>query len=234
MLAVTAPAGPGSGPAQPPAWRRPTRGEPRWASALAIVVVSVLQLLLPRRLSLHPRYLIPAIELVLLAVLIVFNPDRIERGDRLLRRLSLILTAILFTANSGSGAALVVDLLQGRASDHPSILLGTGGAIYATNVVVFALWFWELDRGGPVARSQGLRAFPDFLFPQMQAGDLVDPDWEPTFADYLYVSFTNVTAFSPTDTLPLTRWAKLLMMLEATLAVLLVVLVIARAVNVLK
>jgi uncharacterized membrane protein len=100
-------------------------------------------------------------------------------------------------------------------------------------VVVFALWFWELDRGGPVVRGQGLRAFPDFLFPQMQAGDLVSADWEPTFLDYLYVSFTNVTAFSPTDTLPLSRWAKLLMMLQATMSVLLVVLVIARAVNVL-
>jgi uncharacterized membrane protein len=197
-------------------------------------VVTVLQVLLPRNLSLHPRYLIPAIELLVLAGLIAVNPGRLERRDPLLRRVSLVLVAILFAANAGSGAALVVDLLSGTASDRPSVLLGTGGAIYATNVVVFALWYWELDRGGPVARGQGERAFPDFLFPQMQAGDLVDPNWEPTFPDYLYVSFTNVTAFSPTDTLPLSRWAKLLMMLQSTLALLLVVLVIARAVNVLK
>jgi hypothetical protein len=234
MLAVTAPADPRSGPAEPPAWRRPTRGEHRWPSALAIVVVAVLQLLLPPKLSLHPRYLIPAIELALLAVLIAFNPGRLERRDPLLRRLSLVLTGILFAADAGSGAALVVELLRGQASDRPSVLLGTGGAIYVTNVVVFALWYWELDRGGPVVRGQGERAFPDFLFPQMTATELVDPNWEPTFPDYLYLSFTNVTAFSPTDTLPLSRWAKLLMMLEATLAVLLVVLVIARAVNVLK
>ncbi|HEX4430970.1 MAG TPA: hypothetical protein VHZ96_17005 [Frankiaceae bacterium] len=231
---MTAPADPQPGPAEPPAWRRPTRGEHRWPSTSAIVVVAVLQLLLPRRLSLHPRYLIPAIELALLAVLIAFNPGRIERRDPLLRRLSLVLTGILFAADAGSGAALVIDLLRGHSSNSPSVLLGTGGAIYATNVVVFALWYWELDRGGPVARGQGERAFPDFLFPQMQATGLVDPNWEPTFPDYLYLSFTNVTAFSPTDTLPLSRWAKLLMMLEATLAVLLVVLVIARAVNVLK
>jgi uncharacterized membrane protein len=229
---VTAPDGPG--PAPPPAWRRPTRGEHRWPSAAAIAVVTVLQVLLPRNLSLHPRYLIPAIELLVLAGLIAVNPGRLERRDPLLRRVSLVLVAILFAANAGSGAALVVDLLSGTASDRPSVLLGTGGAIYATNVVVFALWYWELDRGGPVARGQGERAFPDFLFPQMQAGDLVDPNWEPTFPDYLYVSFTNVTAFSPTDTLPLSRWAKLLMMLQSTLALLLVVLVIARAVNVLK
>ena len=197
-------------------------------------MVTVLQLLLPSNLSLHPRYLIPAIELLVLAGLIAVNPGRLERRDPLLRRVSLVLVAILFAANAGSGAALVVDLLSGTASDRPSVLLGTGGAIYATNVVVFALWYWELDRGGPVARGQGERAFPDFLFPQMQAGDLVDPNWEPTFPDYLYVSFTNVTAFSPTDTLPLSRWAKLLMMLQSTLALLLVILVIARAVNVLK
>ncbi len=198
------------------------------------MLAAVLQLVLPRRLSLHPRYLTPAIELALLAVLVAFNPGRIERRDPLLRRLSLGLTAILFAANAGSGGVLVTELLRGQASDRPSVLLGTGGAIYATNVVVFALWYWELDRGGPVARGQGERAFPDFLFPQMQAESLVDPDWEPTFPDYLYVSFTNVTAFSPTDTLPLSRWAKLLMMLQSTLALLLVVLVIARAVNVLK
>jgi hypothetical protein len=232
IQAVTTASGPDA--SQPPAWRRPTHGEHRWPSALAIVVVAVLQLLLPRKVSLHPRYLIPAIELVLLAVLVAINPGRIERRDPVLRRMSLGLTAILFTANAGSGAALVVELLRGQASDRPSVLLGTGGAIYATNVVVFGLWYWELDRGGPVARGQGLRAFPDFLFPQMQANELIDPNWEPTFPDYLYVSFTNVTAFSPTDTLPLSRWAKLLMMLQSTLALLLVVLVIARAVNVLK
>ncbi len=197
------------------------------------MVVAVVQLLLPARLTLQPRYLTPAIELALLAVLVALNPGRMERRDPLLRHLSLGLTAILFAANAGSGAGLVVDLLTGHSSDRPSVLLGTGSAIYATNVVVFALWYWELDRGGPVSRGQGLRAFPDFLFPQMQAGDIVDPDWEPTFIDYLYVSFTNVTAFSPTDTLPLSRWAKLLMMLQSTLALLLVILVIARAVNVL-
>ncbi len=237
MLVVSVPGDSGaSAPraAQPPAWQRPTRGEHRLPSAIAIVAVAVLQLVLPRKLSLHPRYLIPAIELAVLAVLIAYNPRRIERRDPLLRRLSLALTGLLFAADAGSGAALVVQLLRGQASDHPGQLLGTGGAIYATNVVVFALWYWELDRGGPAARGQGERAYPDFLFPQMQAIGLVDPDWEPTFTDYLYVSFTNVTAFSPTDTLPLSRWAKLMMMLQSTLALLLVVLVIARAVNVLK
>ena len=217
----------------PPAWLRPTHPEPRWVSTFAIVVVAGLQLLLPDRLSPSPRWLLPVLELLLLGILVAVNP-RLERRDPWLRMLSLALTAILFAANAASGAALVNDLLRGEASDSPGTLIGSGGLIYAINIVVFALWYWELDRGGPIARGLGLRAYPDFLFPQMQAGDLVDPEWEPTFPDYLYVSFTNVTAFSPTDTLPLTRWTKLLMMLQATLAVVLVALVIARAVNVLK
>jgi hypothetical protein len=202
-------------------------------SAAAIVLVAAAQFGLPARLAARPRYLIPAVELLLLAVLVLMSPGRLERQDALLRRWSLGLTAVLFAVNAWSGTALVVDLLSGRSSRSAGTLLTSGGLIYAVNVVVFALWYWELDRGGPVARGLGLRAFPDFLFPQMQAGGLVSPEWEPTFLDYLYVSFTNVTAFSPTDTLPLSRWAKLLMMLQATISVLLVVLVIARAVNVL-
>lgn len=218
---------------EPPAWRRPTRGEPRWTSAAAIVLVAAAQFALPTRLAARPRYLIPAVELLLLAILVLMNPGRLERRDPMLRRLSLTLTGVLQAVNIWSGTALVVDLLNGHSSDSPGTLLRSGGTIYAVNVIVFALWYWELDRGGPVARGLGLRAYPDFLFPQMQADGLVDPDWEPTFVDYVYVSFTNVTAFSPTDTLPLSRWAKAMMMLQATLAVLLVVLVIARAVNVL-
>ena len=217
----------------PPAWRRETHPEPRWVSSFAVVVVAGLQLLLPNRLSLSPRWLLPVIEIVLLAILVALNP-RLERRDPWLRMLSLGLIAVLFAANAGSGAALVIDLLRGQSSDSPMTLIGSGGLIYTINIVVFALWFWELDRGGPISRALGLQAYPDFLFPQMQAVGLVDPDWEPTFPDYLYVSFTNVTAFSPTDTLPLTRWTKLLMMLQAALAVALVALVIARAVNVLK
>ena len=202
-------------------------------SAVAIVLVAAAQFGLPARLAARPRYLIPAVELLLLAVLILMSPGRLERQDALLRRWSLGLTAVLFAVNAWSGTALVVDLLSGRSSRSAGTLLTSGGLIYAVNVVVFALWYWELDRGGPVARGQGMRAFPDFLFPQMQASALVSREWEPTFLDYLYVSFTNVTAFSPTDTLPLSRWAKLLMMLQAMMSVLLVVLVIARAVNVL-
>ncbi len=99
---------------------------------------------------------------------------------------------------------------------------------------MFGLWYWEFDRGGPVARAAGTRPYPDFLFPQMTTPELAPPDWEPAFVDYLYVSFTNALAFSPTDTMPMTRWAKLTMLVQSVVSVVTVVLVIARAVNILK
>jgi uncharacterized membrane protein len=106
--------------------------------------------------------------------------------------------------------------------------------VYVTNIIVFALWYWEWDCGGPVARAQALRAYPDFLFPQMTQLDLAPPTWRPNFFDYFYVSFTNATAFSPTDTMPLSRWAKMLMLLQSAVALLTVAFVVARAVNILK
>jgi uncharacterized membrane protein len=110
----------------------------------------------------------------------------------------------------------------------------TGAAIWATNVIVFGLWYWEFDRGGAIERAAGDRQYPDLLFPQMTSPDLAPPDWEPGFVDYLYVSFTNATAFSPTDVLPMTRWAKLTMMTQSAISVVTLALVIARAVNILR
>lgn len=103
-----------------------------------------------------------------------------------------------------------------------------------TNILVFGIWYWELDRGGPVARIDGRHRWPDFLFPQMASPELAPKDWAPQFVDYLYVSATNVMAFSPTDTMPMARWAKLMMALQAMVAVSMLALVFARAVNVLN
>jgi uncharacterized membrane protein len=128
---------------------------------------------------------------------------------------------------------LIKGLINGTAGDNASLLLSRGASIYLTNILVFALWYWESDRGGPVARAHGLHPYPDFLFPQMAQSDLAPPDWTPTFLDYLYVSFTNAAAFSPTDTMPLSRWAKMLMLLQSAMALLTVAFVIARAVNIL-
>jgi uncharacterized membrane protein len=216
-----------------PAWRRVTRGEPRWASTTAVVAVVVIQLTLPARLTVPPQWLMPAVELALLMALIAANPYRIERGSRTYRATGLGLALVIGGANAYSAVRLVAGLIRGTETAAAGTLLLTGGAIWLTNVVIFALLYWELDRGGPAARAQGERDVPDFLFVQMQSPDLAPPHWEPAFFDYFYLSFTNSTAFSPTDVMPVTRWAKALMLAQAAVSLLTVVLVVARAVNIL-
>jgi len=217
-----------------PAWRRCTVGEKRWPATVAVLGAVVLQVSLPERLSMPPRYLLPALEVLLVIGLSVADPDRIDRRDNRLRLAGVVLTALLTLANIGSGIRLISALLSAHGSGGSAArLLVNGGSVYVTNVIAFALWYWELDRGGPAARAHGLMKYPDFLFPQMTAPELTPPDWEATFIDYFYVSFTNATAFSPTDVMPLTRWAKLTMALQSTVALSVVALVISRAINIL-
>ncbi|MFI2205438.1 hypothetical protein ACH47Z_32580 [Streptomyces sp. NPDC020192] len=218
-----------------PAWRRATRGEPRWTVTAVILAAVALQLTLPHRLTLlHPAWAMPALELALLAGLVAANPRRVEPRTRWLRGLGLTLICVISLANGWSAVRLVRDLVNGTGGDQAVPLLLTGGVIWVTNVIVFALWYWEWDRGGPMARVQGRHQYADFLFVQMQNPELAPPDWEPEFQDYLYLSFTNATAFSPTDVMPLSRWAKTLMMLQSSVSLVTVVLVVARAVNILK
>lgn len=213
-----------------PAWARSTPGEHRWPAAVAVVATIGLQLLMPAAVVPEGRYILPALELAGLAALIVVNPFRIDRESAALRVGGLVLTGIVALANGWSVTLLVDDLLTGRPTS-PAELLGSGAAIWLTNVLAFALVYWELDRGGPAARAAAVRERPDFLFPQMQAPEIVGKDWEPRFVDYAYLAFTNSTAFSPTDVLPLSRWAKLTMALQAGVSLVVVVLVVARAVN---
>ncbi|MFI1368650.1 hypothetical protein [Streptomyces griseochromogenes] len=217
-----------------PAWRRATHGEPRWAVTAVILVAVALQLTLPHRLSLLPYWALPALELVLLAGLTAANPRRVEPRTRRLRLLGLGLIFVISVANGLAAIRLVADLVNGSAGSDAVPLLLAGGGVWLTNVIVFALWYWEWDRGGPMARALGERQFADFLFVQMQSPEVAPPDWEPSFLDYLYLSFTNSTAFSPTDVMPLSRWAKMLMMLQSSVSLVTVVLVVARAVNILK
>lgn len=217
-----------------PAWRRVTEGEPRWQVSIAILSAIAMQLLLPQRLALLPRLVLPVVALVLLVGLIASNPRRIDRESVRLRVTSMTLIATLSVANAVSAVRLVTGLVKGTEGSSAGHLLAIGAAIWLTNVIVFALWYWELDRGGPVARAKGHRQHPDFLFPQMDSPDLAPPDWEPGFADYFYLSFTNATAFSPTDVLPLTRWTKMTMLLQSAVSLSTVALVIARAVNILQ
>ncbi len=217
-----------------PGWLRRTDGEHRLPVTVAIVAAMAMQLALPERLSLGPSWLLPALESVLLVLLIVANPVRLRRHSRWVRTASLVLVAAITLSNVTSAVVFVTEILYGRHNTtHASNLLAVGAEIYLTNIIAFALWYWELDRGGPFLRAQGTPAHPDLLFPQMTMPELTPDDWHPRFGDYLYVSFTNATAFSPTDTLPLRRWTKLLMALQSGVALVIIGLVIARAVNIL-
>lgn len=217
-----------------PAWRRATEGEHRLPVAAAVAVAIALQLVLPARLVIRPAWLLPSLEGLLLVGLVAANPRRINRTSSILRSASVGLIALISLANAWSSAELIKEIVGGTNGDNATLLLARGASVYVTNIIVFALWYWEWDRGGPVARSRGLRPYPDFLFPQMSVPGIAAPEWRPNFIDYLYVSFTNASAFSPTDTMPLSRWAKMLMLLQSSVALLTVAFVVARAVNVLK
>ena len=218
-----------------PAWRRQTRGEPRWHIVLAVTAAMFLQWPLPGRLVLfRPTWILPALEAALLLVLV--GLDRQMRPDRestLLRAVSMVATGLLSAANAWSAVRLVMGLIEGNLGNSAGPLLGSGAVIWLTNVIVFSWWYWELDRGGPAARAHGTHQCPDFMFPQMSSPELAPKDWEPNYFDYAYLAFTNATAFSPTDVMPLTRWAKFSMMLESALSLVLAILVVARAVNIL-
>ena len=216
-----------------PAWQHLTSGEPRWPVSIAILIMILLQVLLPGELTFSGHWVLPVIELMLLCVLVAANPRRITRRSPALRVVGLSLIGIASLENAWSVARLIHGLLLGTSGGQPGPLLATGANIWVTNVIIFALWYWELDRGGPVARSTGTDIQPDLLFPQMNLAPELVYQWSPEFTDYVYVSFTNATAFSPTDTMPLTRRAKMAMMLQAAISLVAAALVIARAVNIL-
>jgi uncharacterized membrane protein len=217
-----------------PAWRSVTNGEARWPAVVAILAAMAMQFLLPERLALGNSWVIPIVEGSLLVALTVIAPARITRHNPRVRLMSLLLIGALTIDNITSAARLIRGVINGTESSDPTKLLLTGAAIWLANVIVFSLWYWEFDRGGPGARATATHQYPDFVFPQMQSPNLAEPDWEPSFVDYLYMSFTNATAFSPTDTLPFSRWAKMTMMTQSGVSLVTVALVIARAVNILK
>lgn len=211
------------------------RGETRWPAAGAVGVAIALQASVAGRLVPGPRLLLPGLEAVLVVALLAADPRRLTRESRDLRALSLGVLGLVAVVNAGSLAALVQRLLHGTG-DSGRQLLGAAAGVWLTNVVVFGLAYWELDRGGPLARV-GRRAgpdTPDLLFPQDSDPEHAVPGWRPVFVDYLFVSLTAATAFSPTDTMPLTPRAKLLVGGQALVSLLTVGLVAARAVNVLQ
>jgi hypothetical protein len=141
--------------------------------------------------------------------------------------------ALLTLANLAA-IILLVRLLIAGSHTEARVLLRAGIHLWCMNVLVFALWFWQLDAGGPLQRRLAPQRQPDFLFAQQTLAESAGATWQPTFIDYLFLSYTNATAFSPTDTLPLSHWAKLLMMAESAASLLLAITVVARAVNILE
>jgi hypothetical protein len=208
------------------------RSEPFWPAQLAAGAALLLYLTLPHQLIMGPRWLVPGVEGVLLLALVVTTPVRHYREPAHLRALLIALLGLVSATTLVSLGLLAHFLLRGsRTGGEP--LIFAGGVLWVTNVLIFGIWFWELDRGGPGMRAlDSDDASPDFLFPQMSEAKLA-AGWRPGFVDYLYTSYTNAAAFSPTDTMPLSAMAKLLMSVESFIALVTLVLVVSRAVNVL-
>jgi uncharacterized membrane protein len=199
---------------------------------LTVLTAIALQLLLPARLTIGPVWLIPALEGALLIGMFFATPRELEGEHPVRRRVALGLTAFVSAANIYSLAALTHYLLH-HSTPNAHELIISGVLIWLTNFLIFALWYWEMDRGGPGKRAAGHDQAPDFLFPQM-TDDRIEPiAWRPKFIDYLYVSLTNNTAFSPTDTMPLTPIAKSIMGVQAIVSLLTIGLIFSRAVNIL-
>ena len=211
--------------------------EPRWPIALAlsfyIALTVVLRIVEPERESLGPHWLVPGIEIALLIALIAADPTHLARRARWLRPLSIALIGSLVVVAVVASAVLIVDLVKGsKVTASASSLLASGSLIWIGNALVFGLLYWELDSGGPLARYRGERAHPDFAFSQQLSPELAPPGWRPRYVDYLILGITTSTAFSPTDVMPMTSWAKLTMALQSLISLTVIGLVIARAVNV--
>jgi uncharacterized membrane protein len=226
-----------------PTWGNRANREPRWPASVALAIAIVLYVLLPDHLiygfglqSAYARWIVPALEAALLIPLQVTGLHHESEEAPWRRYTSLALIGLVNIANIGSLILLVNELVHSKIHLHGTLgaeLIYSSILIWFTNVIIFALWYWELDRGGPGARCRPEHREPDFLFPQMLNPRLAEPHWTPNFFDYLYVSFTNATAFSPTDTMPLTETSKVLMVIQSLASLLIVSLVAARAVNIL-
>jgi hypothetical protein len=207
--------------------------DPVWHVQLAVVAALVLQLALPDRFVAGPKYLLATLEAVLLLLLVVTTP-RLPEFRSMARRVNAIgLVALISAANIYSLAKVANELLAGGKINDGRALILASINIYLTNVIAFGLWYWEMDGGGPGRRRGLAHHQKDFLFPQSSMPG-TDGGWHPTFFDYVYVSATNATAFSPTDTMPLTRRAKMLMLVQAIVSLIAIALVAARAVNILS
>lgn len=211
-----------------------SRGEARWPMVAAVLAAMVLTVLRPDALRLGPPWLLALIEGVLLAALIAGDPGRIDRRSALLRTLSIGVVAVLVLDTMISTGLLITALINGgQATQSAKELLSASAGIWGSNVIVFALLYWELDSGGAARRAHDVPRSPDLAFPQQLSPEVAPPGWRPRFIDYLYVGVTASTAFSPTDAMPLAPWTKIAMATQSLISLALLGLVVARAVNVL-
>lgn len=215
----------------------PARIEPRWPIALAVssyIALTIgLRVAQPHRESLGPVWLVPSIEVAMLIALVAADPAHIHHRRRWLRPVAIVLVVLLTVVALTSTAVLITELVRGgKVTQEATSLLASGALIWLGNVLVFSLLYWLLDSGGPYARYRHEHEYPDLAFTQQLSPEYAPPGWLPQYVDYLVLGLTTSTAFSPTDVMPMSRWAKLLMALQSLVSLLVVGLVIARAVNV--
>jgi hypothetical protein len=201
--------------------------------ALAVLATGGLRAILPAQLrTSDARWAFVLVELVLLAVIIVGDPGRIDRDSTWLRAATGTLIGLISVVNATAAVRLVAAIIGAVPfTSNANVLLASGGAIWLINVIAFSLWYWDLDCGGAAARARGQGGRPSFVFPEMSNLQYVGADWYPKFVDYLHLSFTTATAFSPTDVSAIRPWAKLMMMAEEAISLVVALLVVARAVN---
>jgi len=199
--------------------------------AAAVLVAIILQSTAPESGRIVPWWVVPAIELLLLAVAMARDPGRIDRRGPGSQRATIALAAVMTIATVGGIIVLIVDILDTKLIVTANSILGRGAALWVTNVIAFSFWYWIFDRGGPGERAAGSEIAPSFAFPENATPELAPDGWRPRYHDYLYLSFTNATAFSPTDTLPVQAWAKMAMLAESVLSLITAIMVIARAIN---
>ncbi len=205
---------------------------PPAAALIAFLALNVaLRVWLPSGGAVRVVWLVPAVEVLLLFALLATNPQSVSKRAREMHRLLVALVSILVVAALWATVLLVYDLIKGiGVTNSPTRLLATGAVVWLGNNLSFALLYWLIDSGGPVVRLR-TRSVTDFAFTQQLSPEIAPPGWRPVFLDYLHLGFTNATAFSPTDVMPLTHRAKYAMLLQATVALALFGLVVARAVN---
>ena len=209
------------------------RDEPRWPPALAILVVLCLLAALPGHVKVMPVWVS---YLAALAVMVPMAAVRLTGGNTLwfgIERTMIILLAAAYVANTIAELADMIGVITLHPSGNNAFsLLSSSVAIWVANVLTFSLLYWQIDQGGPYARASASKVKPDWVFPQPATPEDLPPDWRPLFLDYLYLGYNTATAFSPTDALPLTHRAKMLMMIESTISLLTMVIILSRAINI--